>query len=99
MGGWESAMKFLLGNINSTVLTMAGLRVLSSMIELTAAIVMLVTNDVRKAVVVNSILAIVGPLIFYHYDDCRNLPNCRAAFVCKADSDFYGCCFDFGGCS
>ncbi len=34
------------------------------MIELTAAIVMLVTNDVRKAVVVNSILAIVGPLIF-----------------------------------
>ncbi|CAI6287343.1 putative protein YqhV [Bacillus subtilis] len=57
-------MKFLLGNINSTVLTMAGLRVLSSMIELTAAIVMLVTNDVRKAVVVNSILAIVGPLIF-----------------------------------
>ncbi|MCY7878318.1 DUF2619 domain-containing protein, partial [Bacillus spizizenii] len=35
-------MKFLLGNINSTVLTMAGLRVLSSMIELTAAIIMLV---------------------------------------------------------
>ena len=57
-------MKFLFGSINSTVLTMAGLRVLSSLIELSAAIIMLLTNDIRKAVVVNSILAIVGPLIF-----------------------------------
>lgn len=53
-------MKFLFGSINSTVLTMAGLRVLSSLIELSAAIIMLLTNDIRKAVVVNSILAIVG---------------------------------------
>ncbi|AEB24677.1 MULTISPECIES: YqhV family protein [Bacillus] len=57
-------MKFLFGSINSTVLTMAGLRVLSSLIELSAAIIMIITNDIRKAVVVNSILAIVGPLIF-----------------------------------
>ncbi|ATY28951.1 MULTISPECIES: YqhV family protein [Bacillus] len=57
-------MKFLFSSINSTVLTMAGLRVLSSLIELSAAIIMLLTNDIRKAVVVNSILAIVGPLIF-----------------------------------
>ncbi|XRJ15324.1 YqhV family protein [Bacillus velezensis] len=57
-------MKFLFGSINSTVLTMAGLRVLSSLIELSAAIIMLLTNDIRKAVVVNSILAIVGLLIF-----------------------------------
>ncbi|MDL5022174.1 MULTISPECIES: YqhV family protein [Bacillus amyloliquefaciens group] len=57
-------MKFLFGSINSTVLMMAGLRVLSSLIELSAAIIMLLTNDIRKAVVVNSILAIVGPLIF-----------------------------------
>ncbi|AQS44752.1 YqhV family protein [Bacillus velezensis] len=57
-------MKILFGSINSTVLTMAGLRVLSSLIELSAAIIMLLTNDIRKAVVVNSILAIVGPLIF-----------------------------------
>lgn len=57
-------MKFLFGSINSTVLTMAGLRVLSSLIELSAAIIMIITNDIRKAVVVNSILAVVGPLIF-----------------------------------
>lgn len=56
-------MKFLFGSINSTVLTMAGLRVLSSLIELSAAIIMIITNDIRKAVVVNSILAIVSPLI------------------------------------
>lgn len=56
--------EILFGSINSTVLTMAGLRVLSSLIELSAAIIMLLTNDIRKAVVVNSILAIVGPLIF-----------------------------------
>ncbi|MCR9038811.1 YqhV family protein [Bacillus sp. L381] len=57
-------MKFLFGSINSTVLTMAGLRVLSSLIELSAAIIMIITNDIRKAVVVNSILAVVGPMIF-----------------------------------
>ena len=57
-------MKFLFGSINSTVFTMAGFRVLSSLIELSAAFIMLLTNDIRKAVVVNSILAIVGPLIF-----------------------------------
>ncbi len=57
-------MKFFFGQVNPTVLSMAALRVVSSLIELTAAVVMLLTNDVRKAVAVNSVLAMVGPLIF-----------------------------------
>lgn len=57
-------MKLFFGQVNPTVLTMVALRVVSSLIELTAAVVMLLTNDVRKAVAVNSVLAMVGPLIF-----------------------------------
>nr|WP_044896480.1 YqhV family protein [Bacillus alveayuensis] len=43
---------------------MAGLRFLSSMIELIAAILILLTNNVKKAVAINSILAMIGPFIF-----------------------------------
>ena len=57
-------MKKWLSTIDTTVLSMAGLRFLSASIELTAAIVMLVLNDVKKAVAVNAMLAMVGPLIF-----------------------------------
>ncbi|MBB5325250.1 putative membrane protein [Anoxybacillus tepidamans] len=57
-------MKRWLSMIDSTVLSMAGLRLLSATIELTAAIMMLSFNDVKKAVVVNALLAIVGPIIF-----------------------------------
>lgn len=57
-------MKRFFGHFDSTVLTMAGLRILSASIELTAAILMLVFNDVKKAVMINSLLAIVGPVIF-----------------------------------
>lgn len=57
-------MKRWLSMIDSTVLSMAGLRLLSAAIELTAAIMMLSFNDVKKAVAVNALLAIVGPIIF-----------------------------------
>lgn len=57
-------MKKWLSTIDTTVLSMAGLRFLSASIELTAAIAMLMLNDVRKAVAVNAMLAMVGPLIF-----------------------------------
>lgn len=56
-------MKQFLPGIHPSVAAMAGDEVLSATIELTAAILILVTNDVRKAVVINSILAIIGPLI------------------------------------
>lgn len=43
---------------------MAGLRIFSGLLELSAAFIMLYLNDVKKAVVVNSMLAVVGPVIF-----------------------------------
>ncbi|MDF2671496.1 MAG: hypothetical protein K0R67_3802 [Paenibacillus sp.] len=49
--------------INKIVLSMAMLRMLSGSIELIAAIVMLRLNQVDKALLVNSGLAVVGPLI------------------------------------
>ncbi|MFC0269908.1 YqhV family protein [Metabacillus herbersteinensis] len=57
-------MRRFFSGIDSTVMTMAGLRFFSASIELTAAILMLVFNDVKKAVMINSLLAIVGPIIF-----------------------------------
>ncbi|WP_353855272.1 YqhV family protein [Bacillus sp. Bos-x628] len=56
--------QFLFPGIHPSVALMAGMRFLSATIELTAAILILITNDVRKAVVINSILAMIGPLIF-----------------------------------
>ncbi|MCC9087755.1 YqhV family protein [Bacillus sp. A015] len=56
--------QFLFPGIHPSVAAMAGMRFLSATIELTAAILILITNDIRKAVVINSILAIIGPLIF-----------------------------------
>lgn len=40
------------------------LRLISSLIELTAAITMFYFNDVRKALMINSSLAIIGPIVF-----------------------------------
>lgn len=57
-------MRRFFSSFDSTVMTMAGLRIFSASIELTAAILMLVFNDVKKAVAINSLLAIVGPIIF-----------------------------------
>jgi len=56
-------MKKWLSTIETTVLSMAGLRILSASIELTAAILMLVFNDVKKAIAINALLAVVGPVI------------------------------------
>lgn len=56
-------MKKWFSSFDSTVAAMAGLRILSASIELTAAILMLVFNDVKKAVAINSMLAFVGPVI------------------------------------
>jgi hypothetical protein len=45
------------------VLAMAAVRVLSSLIELTAAILMLKLNRVEAALKINATLALVGPTI------------------------------------
>lgn len=49
--------------MDKSALSMAVLRMLSGSLELTAAIVMIRLNSVEKALVVNSMLALVGPLI------------------------------------
>ncbi|OIQ59258.1 hypothetical protein MOTE_13140 [Moorella thermoacetica] len=45
------------------VLAMAAMRVLSSLIELTAAMLMLKLNQVEAALKINATLALVGPTI------------------------------------
>lgn len=49
--------------MDKSALGMALLRIFSGSLELTAAIVMLKLNDVQKALAVNSMLALVGPLV------------------------------------
>lgn len=53
----------LLAGIESAVLGMVVLRVISGLIELTAAGLMFKFNSVEKAIAINAMLAIVGPLI------------------------------------
>jgi hypothetical protein len=54
----------LLSLMEPTVLSMAGLRLLSATIEIAAALTMLFLNDVKKAVAVNALLVVIGPIIF-----------------------------------
>lgn len=49
--------------INKIVLSMAMIRVLSGSIEILAALLMLRLNQIDKALLVNSGLALVGPLV------------------------------------
>lgn len=49
--------------LNKIVLSMAMLRLLSGSIEICAALIMLRLNEIDKALVVNSSLALVGPLV------------------------------------
>ncbi|GKU79662.1 YqhV family protein [Paenibacillus sp. L3-i20] len=49
--------------LNKIVLSMAMLRILSGSIELCAALIMLRMNDIEKSLIVNSSLALIGPLI------------------------------------
>ncbi|OIK14961.1 hypothetical protein BIV60_10525 [Bacillus sp. MUM 116] len=49
--------------IEKIVLGMALLRILSGCIEITAAILMIKFNSIEKALMVNSSLALVGPII------------------------------------
>jgi len=49
--------------LDKAVLGMALLRIISGVIEVSAALLMIKLNTVEKALLVNSSLAIVGPLI------------------------------------
>ncbi|SFE93464.1 Protein of unknown function [Paenibacillus algorifonticola] len=49
--------------LNKIVLAMASLRLTSGTLEICAALIMLRLNQIDKALIVNSSLALVGPLI------------------------------------
>ncbi|WP_397378553.1 YqhV family protein [Paenibacillus sp. YYML68] len=53
----------MLSLINKVVLSMATLRLLSGTIEIAAALFMLRVNQIDKALLINSGLALVGPLV------------------------------------
>ncbi|SDD43792.1 Protein of unknown function [Paenibacillus sp. UNCCL117] len=53
----------MLSMIHKVVLGMAALRVMSGCIEIFAAVLMLRFNQIEKALLVNSGLALVGPLV------------------------------------
>jgi membrane-bound ClpP family serine protease len=55
----------LLNMIEKVVLGMAAIRILSGTLEVTAAFFMLHYNTVERALVINSLLSIVGPIIFF----------------------------------
>jgi Protein of unknown function (DUF2619) len=55
----------LLNMIEKVVLSMAAIRILSGTLEITAALFMLHYNTVERALVINSLLSMVGPVIFF----------------------------------
>jgi hypothetical protein len=57
-------MKRWLLFVEPAVLSMAGMRLLSATMEMIAALAMLLFNDVKKALAVNALLAVIGPTIF-----------------------------------
>lgn len=54
----------MLAMFERVILIMAGLRVFSGLIEMTAGLIILKLNSVEKAIMVNAFLAIIGPIIF-----------------------------------
>lgn len=51
-------------HLDPGIFGMALLRFCSALIELSAAFAMLYVNDIKKALAINSLLAIIGPIIF-----------------------------------
>jgi hypothetical protein len=49
--------------VDKFVMSMATLRLISGSLEITAALIMLRLNAVEKALIVNSALALVGPIV------------------------------------
>lgn len=50
--------------IEKVILVMAGLRIISGTIEFLSGLLILKFNSVEKALVINSLLAIIGPIFF-----------------------------------
>ena len=55
----------MIGIFDKVVFSMALMRFLSSMIELSAALLMLKFNRVETALQINALLALIGPIILF----------------------------------
>ncbi|MDQ0257914.1 hypothetical protein J2S74_005377 [Evansella vedderi] len=56
-------MKEWIGSIELALISMVALRLLSGSFELTAAFLMLKFNSIERALAINALLAVVGPLV------------------------------------
>ncbi|WP_170885506.1 YqhV family protein [Bacillus alkalicellulosilyticus] len=56
-------MKSILSGLEAAVMGMVAIRLISGMIELTAAALMFKFNSIEKAVAINALLAVVGPIV------------------------------------
>ncbi|WP_026674902.1 YqhV family protein [Alkalihalobacterium bogoriense] len=56
-------MKSIFSGLEAAVLGMVVIRVISGLIELSAAALMFRFNSVEKAVAINALLAVVGPVV------------------------------------
>lgn len=80
----------MLSLINKFVLGMALLRLLSGSIEIVAGLLMLKFNQLDKALIINSSLAIVGPIVLI-------LTTSIGAFGLSANLSFTRMCMIFAG--
>ncbi|MDR6997623.1 YqhV family protein [Neobacillus niacini] len=79
--------------IEKAVLGMALLRILSGCIEISAAILMIKFNSVEKALMVNSSLALVGPIILILTTTIGVLGLVGSISLYKIAWIFLGVCF------
>jgi hypothetical protein len=56
-------LKNLLNSIESTVLILAALRVLTAIFDVTGAGLMIYFNSVKKSLAINALLATIGPIV------------------------------------
>jgi len=54
----------MLSVVEKVIIAMAGLRIFSGLVELTAGFLIYKLHTVEKALMVNAFLAIIGPIIF-----------------------------------
>jgi hypothetical protein len=80
----------VLSMLNKFVLGMAILRLLSGSIEILAGLLMIKFNQLDKALVVNSLLAVVGPLVLI-------LTTSIGAFGLSANLSLSRMCLIFAG--
>ena len=91
-------MKQWLDHLNGTVLTMACLRFISSFIEFIAAILIVTNNDVKKALMINGMLALVGPIVMVSSFTIRFSVRSRSIIFWEINHDCSRSALHFNRC-